>query len=120
VAQPFDATILAAMERAIQMADLGLNPSNDGKIIRIPIPPLTEERRKQMVKKVRAMGEDAKTATRQIRRDSNEELKKLEKNGDLSEDDSRRAQDDVQKKTDKHTSEIDEICKSKETDLMEI
>ncbi len=120
VAQPFDASILPAVEKAILAADLGLNPSNDGKLIRIPIPPLTEERRKQLVKRVRAMGEEAKTATRQIRRDANEELKKLEKSGEISEDDARRHLDEVQKKTDAHTSGIDELCKNKEKELMEI
>ena len=120
VAQPFDQTILAAMEKAIMSSDLGLNPSNDGKIVRIPIPPLTEERRKDLGKKVRQLGEEGKTAIRQIRRDANEELKKLEKGGDLSEDDSRRAQDEVQKVTDAHTKQIDELTANKEKELMEI
>lgn len=120
VAQPFDQSILGDMERAIMASDLGLNPSNDGKLVRIPIPPLTEERRKEMGKKVRQMGEDAKTAVRQIRRDANEELKKLEKDGSISEDDSRRAQDDVQKLTDAHTSQIDELTGNKEKELIEI
>ncbi len=120
VAQPFDQSILGDMERAIMASDLGLNPSNDGKLMRIPIPPLTEERRKEMGKKVRQMGEDAKTAVRQIRRDANEELKKLEKDGSISEDDSRRAQDEVQKLTDAHTSQIDELTGNKEKELTEI
>ena len=120
VAQPFDASILGAMEKAIMASDLGLNPSNDGKLVRIPIPPLTEERRKDLVKKVRNLGEEAKTAIRQIRRDANEELKKLEKEGTISEDDSHRAQDEVQKVTDAHTSAIDDLCKNKEQELMEI
>jgi len=120
VAQPFDQSILGDMERAIMASDLGLNPSNDGKLVRIPIPPLTEERRKEMGKKVRQMGEDAKTAVRQIRRDANEELKKLEKEGSISEDDSRRAQDEVQKLTDAHTSQIDELTGNKEKELTEI
>ena len=120
VAQPFDQSILGDMERAIMASDLGLNPSNDGKLVRIPIPPLTEERRKEMGKKVRQMGEDAKTAVRQIRRDANEELKKLEKDGSISEDDSRRAQDEVQKLTDAHTSQIDELTGNKEKELTEI
>ena len=97
-AQPFDPSSLQAIEKAVMAADLGLNPSNDGKVIRIPIPPLTEERRKQLVKKVRGMGEEAKTAIRQIRRDANEEIKKLEKDGDVSEDDARRGLDEVQKR----------------------
>ena len=120
VAQPFDQSILGDMERAIMASDLGFNPSNDGKLVRIPIPPLTEERRKEMGKKVRQMGEDAKTAVRQIRRDANEELKKLEKEGSISEDDSRRAQDEVQKVTDAHTSQIDELTSNKEKELIEI
>jgi ribosome recycling factor len=120
VAQPFDPSTLPAIEKAIMSSDLGLNPSNDGKLIRIPIPPLTEERRKQLVKKVNAMGEEARTAIRQIRRDANEEFKQLQKQGDLSEDDMRRALDDVQKATDRHTGLIDELCKAKEKELMEV
>ena len=120
IAQPFDQTVLKDIERAIMASDLGLNPSNDGKIIRIPIPPLTEERRKDLGKKVRQLGEDAKTAVRQIRRDANDELKKLEKSSELSEDDSHRAQDDVQKLTDLHTAKIDELAEHKEKELMEI
>ena len=120
VAQPFDQSILGDMERAIMASNLGLNPSNDGKLVRIPIPPLTEERRKELGKKVRQMGEDAKTAVRQIRRDANEELKKLEKEGSISEDDSRRAQETVQKLTDAHTAQIDELTGNKEKELIEI
>jgi ribosome recycling factor len=120
VAQPFDPSTSAGIERAIMGADLGLNPSNDGKTIRIPIPPLTEERRKQMVKKVRAMGEEAKTAVRQIRRDANDAIKKLEKDGEVSEDDAHRHLDETQKITDRHTAEIDKFCDAKETELMEI
>ncbi len=120
VAQPFDPSAIVAIEKAIQAADLGLNPANDGKLIRIPIPPLTEERRKQLVKKVHALGEDAKTAIRQIRRDANEEVKSLQKDGKVGEDDGRRALDEVQKLTDKHVAEVDALCKSKETELMEV
>jgi len=120
VAQPFDPSTLPTIEKAIMSSDLGLNPSNDGKLIRIPIPPLTEERRKQLVKKVNGMGEDSRTAVRQIRRDANEEIKQLQKDGDLSEDDMRRALDDVQKATDKHTGQIDDLCKAKEKELMEV
>jgi ribosome recycling factor len=120
VAQPFDQSILGDMERAIMASDLGLNPSNDGKLVRIPIPPLTEERRKELGKKVRKLGEDAKTAVRQIRRDANEELKKLEKESTISEDDSRRAQDEVQKVTDAHTAQIDGLTDNKEKELIEI
>jgi len=120
VAQPFDPAMIRTLEKAIMTADLGLNPSNDGKVIRVPIPPLTEERRKQLVKKVHQLQEDAKTAVRQVRREANDELKKLEKAGDTSEDDSRRDQSEVQKITDKHTDEIDEICKVKEKELLEV
>ena len=120
VAQPFDSTVIEAIERAIHSADLGLNPSNDGKLIRIPVPPLTEERRKQLVKKVRSLGEDAKQAIRQIRRDANEQLKSLQKDGEVSEDDAKRALDQVQKVTDTRTGEIDELCKAKEADLLEV
>jgi ribosome recycling factor len=120
VAQPFDPSTLPAIEKAIMSSDLGLNPSNDGKLIRIPIPPLTEERRRQLVKKVNGMGEDARTAVRQVRRDANEEIKELQKQGDLSEDDMRRALDDVQKATDRHTGQIDDLCKAKEKELMEV
>ncbi len=120
VAQPFDPSTLSAIEKAIQSADLGLNPSNDGKLIRIPIPPLTEERRKQLVKKVHALGEEAKTAVRQIRREANEDVKKTEKAGEISEDDARRSLEDVQKKTDRYSGEIDTLCKNKEKELMEV
>jgi ribosome recycling factor len=119
-AQPFDPSTLQAIEKAVMASDLGLNPSNDGKVIRIPIPPLTEERRKQLVKKVHGLQEEAKTAIRQIRRDANEEIKKLEKDGRTSEDDARRARDEIQKVTDKHTSLVDEISKNKEGELLEI
>jgi ribosome recycling factor len=120
VAQPFDPSTLPAIEKAIQAADLGLNPANDGKLIRIPIPPLTEERRKQLVKKIHGMNEEAKTAIRQVRRDANEEIKKLQKDGKVSEDDGRRAIDEIQKLTDKHVAEIDDLGKTKEKELMEV
>ena len=120
VAQPFDPSALPAIEKAILASDLGLNPANDGKLVRIPIPALTEERRKQLVKKVHQLGEDAKTALRLIRRDANEELKKLQKDGKLSEDDGRRAADDVQKKTDKYVADVDTLCKTKDKELMEV
>ena len=120
VAQPFDTSVLDGIERAIMTSDLGLNPSNDGKIIRIPIPPLTEERRKQLVKKVKQLGEEGKQAVRQIRRDSNDTVKSLQKEGDLSEDDAKRALEAIQKLTDRKTTEIDELCSDKEKELMEV
>jgi ribosome recycling factor len=120
VAQPFDPGSLAAIEKAILAADLGLNPSNDGKLVRIPIPPLTEERRKQLVKKVHTLAEEARTAARQVRREANEELKKLEKDAKISQDDAHRATEEVQKKTDKTVAEIDALSKTKEKELMEV
>jgi ribosome recycling factor len=120
VAQPFDPQTLATIEKAIKAADLGLNPANDGKVIRIPIPPLTEERRKQLVRKIHEMREEAKTAVRQVRREANEAIKALEKQGDVAEDDARRQLDDVQRKTDDHTKRIDELCKNKEKELLEV
>ena len=120
VAQPFDPSTIGAIEKAILAADLGLNPANDGKLVRIPIPPLTEERRKQLAKKIRELGEEARTAIRMVRRDANEELKKLEKDGKLSQDDARRSTEDVQKKTDKHSGEIDALVKTKEKEIMEV
>ena len=120
VAQPFDPSTLQPIERAILAADLGLNPANDGKLIRIPIPPLTEERRKQLVKKVHALLEDAKTAIRQVRRDANEAIKKAEKGAEASEDEARRWLDDVQKKTDRFIAEVDGLCANKEAELSEI
>src|SRR5262245_2455842 len=120
VAQPFDPSTIGAIEKAILGADLGLNPANDGKLVRIPIPPLTEERRKQLAKKVRELGEEARTGIRMVRRDANEELKKLEKDGKLSQDDARRATEEVQKKTDKHSGDIDALVKTKEKEIMEV
>jgi ribosome recycling factor len=120
VAQPFDPSTLPAIEKAIMASDLGLNPSNDGKLVRIPIPALTEERRKELVKKVHAMGEEAKTAIRHARREANETIKNAQKSGELSEDDAHRALDEVQKRTDAHAEEIDTLCKNKDKELMEV
>ena len=120
VAQPFDPSTLGAIEKAILAADLGLNPANDGKLVRIPIPSLTEERRKQLAKKVHGLGEDAKTAIRQIRRDANELIKKLEKDGDVSQDDGRRALEEIQKKTDKFCADVDGLIKNKEKEILEV
>ena len=120
VAQPFDPSTLQPIEKAIRASDLGLNPANDGKLIRIPIPPLTEERRKQLIKKVHALREEAKTAVRQIRRDANDEAKHLEKDGDVSQDDAHRVLDEIQQATDRFTKEIDQLCASKEAELSEI
>ncbi|OIK15311.1 ribosome recycling factor [Bacillus sp. MUM 13] len=120
VIQPYDKTILGDIEKAILKSDLGLNPSNDGSIIRIAIPALTEERRKELVKVVRKESEEAKIAIRNIRRDSNDDLKKLEKNGEITEDDLRGYSDDIQKMTDSHISKIEDITKDKEKEILEV
>ncbi len=117
--QPWDVSIIKEIEKAILKSDLGLTPSNDGKLIRISIPTLTEERRKQLVKAVQKKGEEHKIAVRNIRRDSNDLLKDLKKDGDIAEDDAFRAQDQVQKITDEHTKRMDEICKEKEQEILE-
>lgn len=116
--QPWDFKIIPDIERAIQKSDLGLNPSNDGKVIRLTIPQLTEERRKEIVKTAHKKGEDAKVALRNIRRDGNDDMKKLEKEKHLSEDDTKRAIDDVQKITDSFIKRVDEIITHKEAEIM--
>lgn len=118
--QPWDPKIISEIEKAIQKSDLGLNPTNDGKLIRLAIPPLTEERRKQIIKHVHKRVEDAKVATRNIRRDSKEEIKKLEKEKHLSEDDTRRSLEELQKSTDSYIKRADEIMSHKEAELMEV
>ena len=117
--QPWDASALKDIEKEVLKSDLGLTPSNDGKIIRLAIPPLTEERRKELVKVVHKMCEDHKVATRNIRRDSNDLLKSLKKDGDISEDDAFKAQDEVQKITDDFIQKIDDIYKEKEKEILE-
>jgi len=118
VAQPFDPTLMSAIEKAIQKANLGLNPASDGKVLRIPIPPLTEERRKEMSKLVHKYAEDGRNSVRQVRRDANDRLKKLLKDHKISEDDERRALEDVQKITDQHVALIDDLQKKKDTELL--
>ena len=118
--QPFDPSIAEAIEKQIRKSDLGLNPANDGKIIRVPIPPLTEERRKQLAKRASQMAEGVRTAVRQIRRDANEEIKKLEKEHAISQDDEKRGLDEVQKMTDRYIGMIDELLKTKEKEILEI
>jgi ribosome recycling factor len=118
--QPFDPGSLKGIERAIQESDLGLTPSNDGKIIRLPIPPLTEERRKELVKVVRRVAEDGKVAVRNVRRDVLQHLKELVRNGDAGDDEERRAEQQVQKVTDEHTKTIDDLLKGKEAEIMEV
>jgi ribosome recycling factor len=116
--QPYDPSLLPAIERAILTSDLGLTPSNDGRIIRIPIPPLTEERRRQLAKVVGEIAEDHRTAVRNIRRDANERLKKMCKDKLISEDDERRALEEVQKLTDAAIERINELAKKKEEELL--
>ena len=118
--QPFEKKMLAAIEKAIRDADLGLNPSSQGEMIRVPTPPLTEERRKEMVKLTKSEGEDAKIAVRNIRRDANEALKKMVKDKTASEDDERRSSDEIQKLTDKFVAEIDKLLADKEKDIMTV
>ncbi|MBA3071316.1 MAG: ribosome recycling factor [Nitrospirae bacterium] len=118
--QPWDQKIISDIEKAIMKSDLGLTPTNDGKVIRINIPSLTEERRKQLVKVVRKNSEDAKVAVRNIRRDVNDEIKKLEKEKHLSEDDTKKSLDEIQKFTDSYVKKIDEILMHKEKEIMEV
>ncbi len=118
--QPWDVSQIGAIEKAIRSADLGLNPSNDGKLIRVPIPPLTEERRKELVKHLHKMGEEHRVGVRNIRRDANEALKKLLKDKAISEDDERRALDEVQKLTDSYLQKIDQTAKAKEKEVLEL
>lgn len=118
--QPFDPTSIKAIERALMESDLGLTPSNDGKVIRLPIPPLTEERRKELVKVVRKIGEEGKIAIRNVRRDIMKHLEELVRNGEVGDDEERRAEQQVQKLTDEHVKAIDELLKHKEAEIMEV
>lgn len=118
--QPWEKKMVSVIEKAIRESDLGLNPSTQGDVIRVPTPPLTEERRKEIVKVVKGEGEDTKVAIRNIRRDANEALKKLLKDKACSEDDERRAQDDVQKLTDKFVAEVDKMIAEKEKELLTV
>ena len=118
--QPFDPNSVSTIERAIQESDLGLTPSNDGKLIRLPIPQLTEERRKELVKVVRNMAEEGRVAVRNVRRDAIHHLKELVDNGEVGSDEEHRAEDRVQKLTDEHIHEIDELLKRKEAEIMEV
>jgi ribosome recycling factor len=118
--QPFDPTQIKAIEKAIQESDLGLTPSNDGKVIRLPIPQLTEERRKELVKLLRKYGEEGKVAIRNVRRDVMKHLEELVRNGEVGDDEERRAETQVQKLTDDHVKTIDDLMKHKEADIMEV
>ena len=120
VVHPFDPGAIKNIERAVQESDLGLTPSNDGKVVRLPIPALTEERRKDLVKVVRRVAEDGKVAIRNVRRDVMQHLKELVVNGDVGDDEERRAEQQVQKLTDDHTKSIDDLLKVKEAEIMEV
>ena len=120
VIQPWDKTAIEDIEKAILKSELGLTPMNDGKVIRISIPPLTEERRKELVKVARKMSEENKVAIRNIRRDANEMLKDLKKEKEITEDDLYRSQEEVQKATDQFISQVDELCAAKEKEILEI
>ncbi|MFP4300650.1 MAG: ribosome recycling factor [Spirochaetaceae bacterium] len=120
VIQPWDKGLLNEIEKAIQKSELSLNPSNDGKVIRISIPPLTEERRKEYVKIAKNMAEQARVAVRNIRRDANDELKKQQKAGEISEDDQKRGEEEIQKLTDAHVEKINEALAEKEKEILEI
>ena len=118
VAQPFDPSLMGAVEKAIRSSNLGLNPTNDGKVVRIPIPALTDERRKELSKLVHKHAEDGRNGVRQVRRDANDRLKKLLKDHSISEDDERRGLDEVQKMTDQHIAVIDDLQKKKDGELL--
>lgn len=118
--QPYDKSVLGDIEKAIMKSDLGLSPTNDGSVIRIAIPALTEERRKDLVKEVKKVAEEAKVAIRNVRRDGNDELKKLEKKSEITEDDLRGYTDDIQKLTDSNITRIDDIAKEKEKEILEV
>jgi ribosome recycling factor len=118
--QPFDPSTIKSIEKAIQESDLGLTPSNDGKMIRLPMPQPNEERRRELVKVVRKLAEEGKVAVRNVRRDAMHHLQDLVKNGDVGDDEERRAEDRVQKLTDEHTKSIDELLKHKEAEIMEV
>ena len=117
---PFDPKSIPEIEKAINVANIGINPVNDGKVIRLQIPQVTEERRKELTKTVKKMGEDTKVAVRNLRRDANDKVKKLEKAGDYTEDDVKSTLDEIQKLTDKSIKEIDEIVAAKDKEIMEV
>lgn len=119
IIQPFDKSLIAEIEKGIQVADLGLNPSNDGKVIRISIPPLTADRRKELVKQAKGIAENSRTSIRNIRRDGNDDLKKQQKGGEITEDDLKKMEDELQKLTDKYIAEINSIYDAKEKEIMD-
>jgi len=120
VVEPWDKSMVAPIEKAIRNSDLGFNPASDGKVIRVPVPTLTEERRKELVKKAHQMAEESRTAIRQVRRDGNDKLKKMLKDHAISEDDEKRALDEIQKLTDKHIDDVANVLKHKEQDIMAV
>ena len=120
VIQPWDGSLLKKIEKAIQTSDLGINPQNDGRVIRLVFPMLTEERRKELAKQVKKYGEDAKVAVRNIRRDAMDYIKKLKKDSEITEDDQKKAEKDLQDITDKYIKKVDEACAVKEKELMEL
>ncbi|HAQ41525.1 MAG TPA: ribosome recycling factor [Clostridiales bacterium] len=120
IIQPWDASLVKEIAKAILASDLGINPSNDGKLIRLAIPPLTEERRKDLIKQVKKETENSKIAVRNIRRDANEEFKKLEKSSELTKDDQKKAEEEMQKLTDKYIKLTDDIYKEKEKEILEV
>ena len=120
VIQPWDASLLKQIEKAIQTSELGINPQNDGRIIRLVFPQLTEERRKDLTKQVKKYGEDSKVAIRNVRRDAVDFVKKAQKKGEMTEDDEKKAEKDIQELTDKYIKKVDEMCAKKEKELMEI
>lgn len=120
VIQPWDGSLLKKIEKAIQSSDLGINPQNDGRVIRLVFPQLTEERRRELAKQVRKYGEDAKVAVRNIRRDAMDYIKKLKKDSEITEDDQKKAEKDLQELTDKYIKKVDDACAVKEKELMEL
>lgn len=120
VIQPWDKSVIATIEKAILKSDLGLTPTNDGTVIRLTVPQLTQERRNELVKVVKKKAEDARVAIRNVRRDANDHMKDLEKKHEVSEDDSKRGQEDIQKLTDKYIKEVDQIMNNKEQEIMEV
>jgi len=120
VIQPYDKTAIKGIEKAILASDLGLNPANDGQVIRVPFPPLTEERRRELVKLCKGYAEEARVGVRNIRRDANDKLKRSEREGEISQDDQHRAEAEIQKATDAHVAQIDESLTRKEAEIMEV
>ena len=120
VVQPWDKSLIGAVEKAIRASDLGLNPSNDGQVVRVPIPALTEERRKELVKVARGYAEEGRVAIRMARRDANDSIKKQQKAGEITEDEDKKAHDEIQKLTDQRIKELDDILAAKETEILEI